>query len=53
LHVEIERLEALQGINPNVREEEIDYFRKMVMRVDEILGNAHPRLDALRVLITT
>ena len=53
LHVEIERLEALQGINPNVREEEIDYFRQMVMRVDEILGNAHPRLDALRVLITT
>jgi ATP-dependent helicase HepA len=52
LHVEIERLEALRGINPNVREDEIEYFREIQMRVDGILGNAHARLDALRVLVT-
>ena len=53
LHVEIERLEALRDINPNVREEEISFFRDMELRVDEMLESAHPRLDALRVLVTT
>jgi ATP-dependent helicase HepA len=52
LHVEIERLEALREINPNVREEEINFFRSMELRVDEMLETAHPRLDALRVLVT-
>jgi ATP-dependent helicase HepA len=52
LHVEIERLEALQVINPNVREEEINFFRDMEVRVDGMLESAHPRLDALRVLVT-
>jgi hypothetical protein len=42
----------LRGINPNVREDEIEYFREIQMRVDGILGNAHARLDALRVLVT-
>ena len=53
LHVEIERLEALRDINPSVREEEIDYFRQIELRVDEMLESARPRLDALRVLVTT
>ena len=53
LHVEIERLEALRDINPNVREEEITFFRDMLLRVDAMLENARPRLDALRVLVTT
>ena len=53
LHVEIERLEALREINPNVREEEIRFFRDMELRVDAMLESAHPRLDALRVLVTT
>ncbi|MGD9296754.1 MAG: RNA polymerase-associated protein RapA [Chromatiales bacterium] len=52
LHVEIERLEALRDINPNVREEEISFFRDMELRVDGMLESAHPRLDALRVLVT-
>jgi ATP-dependent helicase HepA len=53
LHVEIERLEALRDINPNVREEEITFFRDMQLRVDAMLESARPRLDALRVLVTT
>ncbi|MEJ2308771.1 MAG: RNA polymerase-associated protein RapA [Gammaproteobacteria bacterium] len=52
LHVEIERLEALQCINPNVREEEIDFFRQLESRVNAMLDSAHMRLDAVRVLVT-
>jgi ATP-dependent helicase HepA len=52
LHVEIERLEALKRINPSVRDEEIAYFRQLETRVETMLGGAHMRLDALRVLVT-
>ena len=50
--VEIERLEALKRINPSVRDEEIAYFRQLETRVETMLGGAHMRLDALRVLVT-
>lgn len=52
LHVEIERLEALKAINPNVREEELSFFRELDEHVKAMLDSAHVRLDAVRVIVT-
>ncbi len=48
---EIDRLEALRQVNPNVREEEIDFFREQWRALDQALESAAPRLDALRVVV--
>ena len=50
---EINRLEALRRVNPNVREEEIRFLETQWKALTEALECAHLRLDALRVLITT
>lgn len=48
---ELHRLQALQTINPNIRSDEIDYFRTQRQRLDDILDSCRPRLDAARVII--
>ncbi len=50
---EINRLEALRQVNPNVREAEIRFLESQWKALTEALEAAHLRLDALRVLITT
>jgi len=50
---EIERLQALQQVNPNVRDEEIDFFQQQWQALNDILDNADLRLDALRVIVVT
>jgi len=50
---EINRLAALQRINPNVREAEIDFFKAQQNALKESLEKAVVRLDAVRVLIAT
>ena len=51
LEKEINRLEALRKINPNVREEEIAFFENQWRTLDQVLETAKPRLDAIRVII--
>lgn len=53
LQGEIERLLDLQQANPNIRDEEIVFFREELQRVEEALQSASPRLDALRVIVAT
>ncbi len=53
LEREIERLEALIEVNPNVRQEEIEFFKKQFTDVTERLERSSLRLDALRVIIAT
>lgn len=53
LQREIDRLKALRLINPNVREEEIDFFEKQRQALERVLESATPRLDAQRVIVTT
>ncbi|MGH8475706.1 MAG: RNA polymerase-associated protein RapA, partial [Methylococcales bacterium] len=48
---EINRLKALSRVNPNVRQEEIDFFRQQLAHVREMIDSAPLRLDALRVMI--
>jgi len=53
LQTEINRLKALQSINPNVRDEEIHYFEQQLQQLTHVLENASLRLDAMRVIVTT
>ncbi|OOZ39391.1 RNA polymerase-binding ATPase [Solemya pervernicosa gill symbiont] len=53
LHGEIERLTALQQVNPNVRREEIEFFEQQLAGVNAALESATVRLDAQRIIITT
>jgi ATP-dependent helicase HepA len=52
LNKEINRLKALQLVNPNIRNEEIDFFETQLAALNKILEAATPRLDAVRVIIT-
>ncbi len=50
---EIQRLRELARINPNVREEEITFFESELAEVNKMFASVLPRLDAMRVLIST
>ena len=50
---EINRLKALQQVNPNVRDDEIEYFEQQWEALNEAIDQARPRLDAVRVVVAT
>ena len=50
LGTEFKRLEYLQQVNDNIREEELRHARKAMTRLDGILADARHRLDALRII---
>jgi ATP-dependent helicase HepA len=53
LATEINRLQALRRVNPNVRDEEITHLDQQLAAGMSALDTASLRLDALRVLIIT
>ena len=53
LGAELRRLEALQTINPNVREEEIGNLRQRISATQTYIENANLELQGIRVIITT
>ncbi len=50
---EIDRLRALARVNPNVREEEIEFMEMQLEALTIALDSASFRLDALRVVVAT
>jgi len=50
---EIQRLQALLQTSPNVRSEEIIHYQQLSAHITQILDTLVPRLDALRVLVST
>ena len=50
---EMKRLAALKQVNPNVRDEEIDFLKQRAAYGHQALQNAQLRLDAMRLIITT
>jgi len=50
---EIQRLQALAEVNPNIRQEEIDYLLAETSELKHYLGLSHIKLDALRVAVVT
>ncbi len=53
LDTEIERLRALKAHNPNVREEEIQFFESQREAIKIALSTATVRLDATRIIVAT
>ncbi len=49
---ELARMKALAEVNPNVRQEEIDYLQQRLVASQHFLSQAKLRLDALRVVMT-
>ncbi|WP_062060507.1 RNA polymerase-associated protein RapA [Cellvibrio sp. OA-2007] len=52
LNGELARMKALKDVNPNVRQEEIDYLQQRLAASQHFLSQAQIRLDALRVVMT-
>lgn len=53
LSEEIHRLEALRQVNPNVRDDEIDFFSRELQDLNHIIESLRLRLDGLRVIVAT
>ena len=53
LDKEINRLNALSKVNPNIRADEIAYFKKQLSTLTEVIEGANLRLDAVRVIVAT
>lgn len=53
LQDEIDRLQDLKRINPNIRQDEIDFFLDQQTKMNEALDKVVPRLTALRIIICT
>ena len=49
---ELNRLQALQKINPSIRDEEIAFFQEQIKANENFINNAPLKLQALRVIVT-
>ena len=50
---ELQRLQALAEVNPNIRQEEIDYLLAETSELQHYLGLSHIKLEALRLAVVT
>lgn len=53
LEQERDRLEALKAVNPNIREEEIQYLQDQQSNFEKILEQTQLKLDAIRFIVST
>ncbi len=53
IHTELERLQDLSRVNPNIRKLEIDFLKDQEDKLDRIFNSIVPRLDGIRLLIAT
>lgn len=51
LSAEIDRLRSLQKSNPSIRDEEIEFIETQKATLTDIITNAEPYLDSLRVVV--
>ena len=49
---EVERLNSLKQINPNIRDEEIDHYKSLLSISNDRLAASKIRLDAIRIIVT-
>ena len=52
INAELDRMQALAEVNPNVRQSEIEYLRDRLASSQHYLSQAKLRLDSLRVIMT-
>ena len=53
LQTDCDRLQALQAVNPNIREDEIQFIRDQQTNFEQILDQTQLKLDAIRFIVST
>lgn len=53
LNSELNRMEALQAVNPNIRDEELDYLRQQQTELAGYLDQCQLQLDAIRLVLVS
>ena len=53
LNNELERLQALKAVNPNIRDEEIDAIDEQIKELTGYIGQAQYQLDSLRMIVVS
>jgi len=53
LQAERDRLQALQAVNPNIREDEIQFLRDQQATFEKTLDQTQLKLDAIRFIVST
>ncbi|MCJ2375970.1 RNA polymerase-associated protein RapA [Vibrio sp. ZSDZ34] len=53
LNGELERLQALKAVNPNIRDEEIDAIESQIKELDGYINKAQVQLDSLRLIVVS
>ncbi|MDA0128955.1 RNA polymerase-associated protein RapA [Vibrio sp. MarTm2] len=53
LNSELERLQALKAVNPNIRDEEIDAIDEQIKELTGYIGQAQYQLDSLRMIVVS
>ena len=49
---EVSRLEALQKINPTIRDEEINFFKEQISASGKFINHATLKLQAVRLVVS-
>lgn len=49
---ELQRLVSLSKVNPNIRQEEIDYLESTTVQIEKFMQHAQLKLDAIRVAVS-
>ncbi|MDW6002888.1 RNA polymerase-associated protein RapA [Vibrio mangrovi] len=53
LNRELERLQALKAVNPNIRDEEIEVLGKQISELSVLIQQAQYQLDSLRLIVVS
>lgn len=53
LNAELERLQALKAVNPNIRDEEIDAIDAQIKELTGYISKAQYQLDSLRMIVVS
>ncbi|MEZ8194874.1 RNA polymerase-associated protein RapA [Vibrio cortegadensis] len=53
LNGELERLQALKAVNPNIRDEELEAIETQIQELTGYIGKAQVQLDSLRMIVVS
>ena len=53
LNAELERLQALKAVNPNIRDEELTQIETQISELSGYIGKAQVQLDSLRLIVVS
>ncbi|MCG7491397.1 RNA polymerase-associated protein RapA [Vibrio sp. Of14-4] len=53
LNTELERLQALKAVNPNIRDEELSAIEQQISQLDSYIATAQYQLDSLRLIVVS